>query len=80
MYLFYLVLYVRVALNAKNVISNVDEISLTLYSTKLSTDPLPCGTPPNLEGEFLFSKLFLFSLYSVLYKAFHRPPPLRDSP
>ena len=55
MYLFYLVLYVRVALNAKNVISNVDEISLTLYSTKLSTDPLPCGTPPNLGGEFLFS-------------------------
>ena len=46
MYLFYLVLYVRVALNAKNVISNVCEISL----------------------------------YSVLYKAFYRPPPLRDSP
>ncbi len=46
MYLFYLVLYVKVALNAKNVISNVCEMSL----------------------------------HSVLYKAFHRPPPLRDSP
>ena len=28
-----------------------------LYSIKFLTDPLPCGTPPNLEGEFLVSKL-----------------------
>ena len=34
-----------------------------LLSTKPSTDPLPCGTPPNLEGEFLIS---ICSLYSVL--------------
>ena len=28
-----------------------------LYSIKFLTDPLPYGTPPNLEGEFLVSKL-----------------------
>jgi len=27
-------------------------IIFTLLSTKPSTDPLPYGTPPNLEGEF----------------------------
>ena len=70
MYLFYLVLYVRVALNAKNVISNVGEMSLC--STKFSTDPLPCGTPPNLEGEFLVSKLFLCTLLSVIFALFNR--------
>ena len=49
-----------------------------LLSTKPSTDPLPYGTPPNLEGEFLISICTLFSvlcylcsvictLFSVLY-------------
>ena len=35
-------------------------IIFTLLSTKPSTDPLPYGTPPNLEGEFLVSKLSSF--------------------
>ena len=38
-------------------------IIFTLLSTKPSTDPLPYGTPPNLEGEFLVS---IYSLFSVL--------------
>ena len=53
-------------------------IIFTLLSTKPSTDPLPYGTPPNLEGEFLISICTLFSvlcylcsvictLFSVLY-------------
>ena len=35
-------------------------IIYSLLSTNLSTDPLPYGTPPNLEGEFLVSKLSSF--------------------
>ena len=38
-----------------------------LLSTKPSTDPLPCGTPPNLEGEFLVSICTLFSVLCSLF-------------
>ena len=40
-----------------------------LLSTKPSTDPLPCGTPPNLEGEFLISICTLFSVLCYLKKS-----------
>ena len=59
-----------------SVLCSLFSVLCYLLSTKPSTDPLPCGTPPNLEGEFLVSICTLFSVICYLLSTKPSTDPL----